>query len=336
MSKRSIFSAVLLASAISCSPQHPTDRAVSAASGEARIALARAPTPVEPAAPPSTLLKPLVLGPGDQSADFAEAPPFATPTDSDNAGRALECLTAAIYYEARSEPIDGQRAVAQVVLNRVRNAAFPSSVCGVVYQGSNRTTGCQFTFTCDGSLLRPREAEAWERARLIAQAALEGDVYAPVGAATYYHTTAVSPWWAPSLNRVAQIGAHIFYSLSNGWDRALDFRQQYSGLEPRDVPGAVAATVDVGDAAVDFVRAAGATIAVHRGASDSSDGVMIHRGSAQQVSAATTNTTAPQPNAIADAAPLAKAADASDGRYAAGVHIHLGGVGTAGAASGSL
>ncbi len=75
--------------------------------------------------------------------------------------RALECLANAIYYEAATEPLDGQRAVAQVVLNRLRHPAFPNSVCGVVYQGSERATGCQFTFTCDGSLVRPPIAPYW-------------------------------------------------------------------------------------------------------------------------------------------------------------------------------
>src|SRR3546814_14176438 len=75
----------------------------------------------------------------------------------------------------------GQQAVAQVVLNRVRNPAFPNSVCGTVYEGSSRSTGCQFTFTCDGSLTARREPAAWERARQVAQMALAGFVYAPVG-----------------------------------------------------------------------------------------------------------------------------------------------------------
>lgn len=125
--------------------------------------------------------------------------------------RALDCLTAAVYHEARSEGEDGQRAVAQVVLNRVRHPAFPSSVCGVVYQGAQRRTGCQFTFTCDGSLRRRRVAADWERAKTIASDALAGGVYAPVGHSTHYHTNRVRPYWAPTLTRTASVGVHIFY-----------------------------------------------------------------------------------------------------------------------------
>ena len=122
---------------------------------------------------------------------------------------ALDCLTAAIYYEAARESPDGQRAVAQVVLNRVRHPAFPASVCGVVYQGSTLPTGCQFTFTCDGSLLRPAERSYWQRAKAIAEAALNGAVFAPVGMATHYHADYVVPVWAPNLVKNAAIGAHL-------------------------------------------------------------------------------------------------------------------------------
>ena len=125
--------------------------------------------------------------------------------------RSLECLTQAIYYEARNQSADGQRAVAQVVLNRTRHPSYPNTVCGVVFQGSERTTGCQFSFTCDGSMYREIEPYAWEQAQTIAAAALSGSVYRPVGLALNYHTTAIQPYWAPSLVRQAVIGAHIFY-----------------------------------------------------------------------------------------------------------------------------
>jgi spore germination cell wall hydrolase CwlJ-like protein len=151
-----------------------------------------------------------------------------SPVDMQNA---LECLTAAVYYEARSEAEDGQRAVAQVVLNRVRHPAFPKSVCGVVYQGSNRTTGCQFTFTCDGSLNRGREPNAWARAQRIAADALGGYVYGPVGLATHYHTTAIHPWWADSLTKAVTIGAHIFYRWRGEWGDPKSFRRPYVGSE---------------------------------------------------------------------------------------------------------
>ncbi len=145
------------------------------------------------------------------------ARPFGAAFGSDaDRLRALECLTAAVYYESATEPLDGQRAVAQVVLNRVRHRAFPNSVCGVVYQGSERSTGCQFSFTCDGSLARTPSLSGWARARRIAAAALAGSVYAPVGLATHYHTYRVHPHWASSLVKSAMIGAHIFYRWNAG------------------------------------------------------------------------------------------------------------------------
>jgi Cell Wall Hydrolase len=129
---------------------------------------------------------------------------------------ALECLTQAIYYEARNQSADGQRAVAQVVLNRTRHPSYPGSVCGVVFQGSERTTGCQFSFTCDGSMnAGVNDGRAWDRAERIAAAALSGSVYRPVGQALNYHTTAIMPYWAPSLVQQAVVGDHIFYRRPN-------------------------------------------------------------------------------------------------------------------------
>lgn len=125
----------------------------------------------------------------------------------------LDCLTEAVYYEARSESTTGQAAVAQVVLNRVKHPAFPKSVCGVVFQGAGRA-GCQFSFTCDGSLRAARETEAWDRARVIAARVLAGRMTGQIGSATHYHTRAVSPVWAPQMLRVAQVGAHVFYRIS--------------------------------------------------------------------------------------------------------------------------
>jgi spore germination cell wall hydrolase CwlJ-like protein len=146
--------------------------------------------------------------------------------------RAIECLTSAIYYEAASESLDGQRAVAQVVLNRARHPAYPNSVCGVVFQGSERTTGCQFTFTCDGALARTPHAGLWRQARQIAEAALAGAVYKPVGWATHYHTDWVVPYWSSSLVKAAVVGTHIFYRWTGGWGRGPAFRTRYAGVEP--------------------------------------------------------------------------------------------------------
>ena len=145
--------------------------------------------------------------------------------------QALECLSSAVYYEAAQESDDGQRAVAQVILNRVRHQAFPASVCGVVYQGSTRATGCQFTFTCDGSLGRTPMTEPWDRARRNAKAALDGAVYAPVGTATHYHANYVLPYWAPSLVKTKVVGAHLFYRWAGSWGQPGAFAQAYSAHE---------------------------------------------------------------------------------------------------------
>lgn len=168
------------------------------------------------------------------------AGPSARPMRIDNSGvdrtRAEQCLTAAIYYEAASEADSGQRAVAQVVLNRVAHPAYPDTVCGVVYQGSERTTGCQFSFTCDGSLARRPNPLFWERAASVARQALGGYVYEPVGLATHYHTLAVHPYWAPSLRFLLTIGAHRFYSFNGSAGRPGVFRYAYLGGEPTPAP----------------------------------------------------------------------------------------------------
>jgi spore germination cell wall hydrolase CwlJ-like protein len=146
--------------------------------------------------------------------------------------RALLCLTQAVYYEAGFEPVEGRRAVAQVVLNRMRHPAFPKSVCGVVYQGSSSPV-CQFTFVCDGSLYRAPAAGAWRQARTIAQAALAGHVERSVGEATHYHADYVAPRWAPMLTKITKLGAHIFYRWPGAWGTRAAFNGRYIG-EPRD------------------------------------------------------------------------------------------------------
>ncbi len=150
--------------------------------------------------------------------------------------RALECLTAAIYYEAASEPDQGQRAVAQVVLNRVAHPSFPNTVCGVVYQGSERRTGCQFSFTCDGSLARVPSRFFWQRAMGTAQAALTGYVEPSVGLATHYHTIAVHPAWDADMNLIRIIGAHMFFRWKSRAGDAANFRFAYLGGEPLAAP----------------------------------------------------------------------------------------------------
>lgn len=162
----------------------------------------------------------------------AAARPFYSPGTGITHARAAECLAQAIWYEAASESEAGQRAVAQVVLNRVAHPGWPSSVCGVVYQGSERSTGCQFTFTCDGSLARRPSGLSWARAQRIADEALGGSVYAPVGLATHYHTLWVNPYWAGSLDHIGTIGAHRFYRNRGAGGQASAFSTTYAGLEP--------------------------------------------------------------------------------------------------------
>ena len=146
--------------------------------------------------------------------------------------RARDCLAQAVYYEAASESEAGQRAVAQVVLNRVAHPAWPQSVCGVVYQGAERRIGCQFSFTCDGSLARRAGGASWARAQSIAGEALAGSVYAPVGHATHYHTLWVDPYWARTLDHVGTIGAHRFYRNRGSAGEKTAFSAAYAGEEP--------------------------------------------------------------------------------------------------------
>jgi spore germination cell wall hydrolase CwlJ-like protein len=125
--------------------------------------------------------------------------------------REITCLATAIYHEARSETYSGQIAVAEVVINRVRDRQFPNSVCGVVYQGQELTTGCQFSFTCDGSLNKGAGGRSWARAERIARNVLYGMTQEVTGSATHYHADYVSPRWANGFVRTKKIGRHIFY-----------------------------------------------------------------------------------------------------------------------------
>jgi spore germination cell wall hydrolase CwlJ-like protein len=161
----------------------------------------------------------------------AAAPFFIAGTPQLDAARAQHCLSLAVYYEAGSEPILGQYGVAQVVLNRVRHPAWPHSVCGVVFQGSERRTGCQFTFTCDGALSRKPTGRAWQVAQGVASASLNGFVMPEVGHATHYHTDWVAPYWAPTLRKLKQIGTHIFYTWTGGGGNPSAFGVRYEGKE---------------------------------------------------------------------------------------------------------
>lgn len=154
--------------------------------------------------------------------------PASTPIDR---ARALHCMSLAVYYEAGSESLNGQHAVAQVVINRMRHPAWPHSICGVVFQGSERKTGCQFTFTCDGALRKPPSGRRWRASQSVAYAALTGYVQADVGLATHYHTDWVAPKWAPTLKKLTKIGTHIFYTWKGKGGTPIAFTNTYAGKE---------------------------------------------------------------------------------------------------------
>ncbi|RJF94157.1 cell wall hydrolase [Sphingomonas cavernae] len=201
-----------------------------------------APIPANvPAPPPVEPLQLRELPPEEAVAINAKVPfstapnPAARPfrysgSDADRA-RAIDCLASAGYYEA-GDDAKGQRAVAQVVVNRLRHPAFPKTVCGVVYQGAERATGCQFTFTCDGAMARSPSPEAWGRARKIATDALSGSVYKPVGLATHYHTNWVVPYWSASLDKIAAVDTHLFFRWTGWWGTPAAFRGGLAGGEP--------------------------------------------------------------------------------------------------------
>ncbi|MFZ5669349.1 MAG: cell wall hydrolase [Pseudomonadota bacterium] len=159
------------------------------------------------------------------------ARPFILKASDEDRLRAEDCLTQAIYYEAAIEPIEGMQAVAQTVLNRLRHPGYPKSVCGVVYEGSLRVTGCQFSFTCDGSLTRTPDPVLWERARAVARRALTGFVLKSVGTATHYHADYVAPYWAPTLYKITKIGRHIFYRWTGPYGLPGAFTGRYAGGE---------------------------------------------------------------------------------------------------------
>jgi spore germination cell wall hydrolase CwlJ-like protein len=292
--KRIMIVGPLLMAAASCVPSSGLNMAgspVALAASARTAAPAKVPewAKLEPGMP-YRLLSPAV----------APALPFSGEARSeDDKLRSLECLTQAIYYEAASESEDGQRAVAQVVLNRVRHSAYPNTVCGVIYQGSERRTGCQFTFTCDGSLARRPAAFPWARARRIAAEALAGEVYGPVGNATHYHTTSILPYWAHSLTRAAVVGAHVFYRWKGPQGSTEAFNQQYAGVEPGAAPlrhqyepvPVTLASAEIVESGVRKWRGATPEVRIHRGSSipasapaaeapaeQESFGVQVHRG----------------------------------------------------------
>ncbi|MGK6355273.1 cell wall hydrolase [Sphingomonas sp. DT-207] len=192
--------------------------------------------------PPVEPLKLQAVAPEDARAINAGIPFSTAPNPAarafrlygsgDSQARAVDCLAAAVYYEAGDDAV-GQRAVAQVVINRVRHPAFPKTVCGVVFQGAERSTGCQFTFTCDGAMLRYAPSPAvWQRARDVARLALNGSVYKPVGHATHYHTNWVVPYWSSSLDKITAVDTHLFFRWAGWWGTPPAFNRSYVASEP--------------------------------------------------------------------------------------------------------
>lgn len=201
---------------------------------QASLHLEKRQQPINPLHPSG--LKPEVASQINAATPFvplgADLPfPLKIETGSETFARALDCLASAMIYEAGDEPI-GQAAVAQVVLNRVRHPAFPKSICGVIYEGSERTTGCQFTFTCDGALQRVPNPAAWRRAKDLASMFLAGKTEPSVGMATHYHTDWVHPYWSGSLDKIQQVGTHLFFRWRGSGGRKTAFSGRYAGAEP--------------------------------------------------------------------------------------------------------
>lgn len=160
---------------------------------------------------------PAMTGPVQQHPSEALGNRFADLIEPETMDREQRCLAEAVYFEARSEPEEGQAAVAQVVLNRVKSGLYPSSVCGVVYQNRHRYMGCQFSFACEGKSLRITDAASWQTATNVASAVIDGRTYlSEVGDATHYHAAYVKPGWSRRLKKMDVIGRHIFYQLKRG------------------------------------------------------------------------------------------------------------------------
>ena len=242
-------------------PAMPFEKPGMSFPGSAFYFLADPPSDALIALPTSDALRPETGEAGHALGEVIDAGPGARPFfsnafDADGGTaqlRASNCLAQAIWYEAASESEAGKRAVAQVVLNRVAHSGWPNSVCGVVYQGSNRSTGCQFTFTCDGSLKRRAKGRSWDEAQKLAEQALAGSVYTPIGHATHYHTLWVNPYWASSLDHVGTIGAHRFYRNRGAGGKKDAFTQKYAGVEP-DALARVTAAPAIESAALPAVQ----------------------------------------------------------------------------------
>lgn len=231
----------LVLAALALSRDVATSRIVLGATGRHVVSATADPTRL-PAAPANLASQKLAaIAPNDAlslnarmpfaAGALAPARPFMFAGSGEDRARATQCLALAAMAEAGGSD-RGQRAVIQVVLNRVRHPAFAHTVCGVVFQGSERRTGCQFTFTCDGALQRRYADAAWAKARWRATQALDGQVFAAVGAATHYHTDWVYPVWSPQLAKLARIDTHLFFRWPGFWGSRDAARIEYRGGEP--------------------------------------------------------------------------------------------------------
>jgi len=154
-------------------------------------------------------------------------------TDAEEMVRQNQCLATAIYYEARSESLSGQLGVAEVIANRVNDHRYPNTICDVVYQGATRTTGCQFTFTCDGALDKKPRGAKWDKAQSVAAHVMMDLNERKTGGATHYHATYVDPVWNSGLIKTRQIGTHIFYRFPRGSEWSVATARQSARLAQR-------------------------------------------------------------------------------------------------------
>jgi hypothetical protein len=207
---------------------------VSPSPGDARLLIA-----VPKAAPASLPNTSIAVA----NTDLSDRPAYSTLIEPKDTARQMRCLAEAIYFEARSEPEQGQAAVAQVVLNRVRSGIYPTTICGVVYQDRERPFACQFSFACEGKSLRVEEPGCWATATRIADAVVKGTNYDPkLASAINYHAAYVRPFWASTLKRLDRIGLHIFYAMRPGlyWaPGALNGRGDLPPLVAQASPGPV-------------------------------------------------------------------------------------------------
>ncbi len=194
------------------------------------------------------MVQAMLRGPANNASDRGREEPQVD-------ARQHRCLSEAIYYEARGETQRGQVAVAEVIMNRVRSGYYPNTICAVVYQGSERSTGCQFTFTCDGSKADRPRGRAWDRSQRVATAVMLGYTRPITQNATHYHTHAVNPVWNSGLVETANIGSHVFYRMPNRSERAHYQAALNRRLEGRrraePAPAEVAAPAPEVDATID-------------------------------------------------------------------------------------